>query len=63
MWPEARALATDAPPVESPHLLSWVLGLPIAGAVAVLFAPRQAHRTLRWMTLGVMLATLAAALP
>jgi NADH-quinone oxidoreductase subunit M len=65
MWPasaEATAEVT-APPVETAHLLSWIVWLPIAGAVAVLFVPRQSHAALRWGTLLVMLATLAVTLP
>ncbi len=50
------------PPAESPHLLTWVLGLPLAGAVAILFAPRQAHRALQGLTLGVMFLTLGTSL-
>jgi NADH-quinone oxidoreductase subunit M len=64
MWPAATAVAASAaPPAESAHLLSWIIGLPIAGAIGVLFLPRQAHSTLRWTTLLVMLATLAMAVP
>ena len=64
MWPAAAAAAADAgPPSETGHLLSWVIGLPIAGAIAVLFLPRQAHSTLRWTTTLVMLATLAVSIP
>jgi NADH-quinone oxidoreductase subunit M len=61
MWPAVGAL-TDAahPPYEPVTLLSWLIGLPIAGAVAVLFLPRQTPALLRVFTLAVMLATLAA---
>jgi NADH-quinone oxidoreductase subunit M len=64
MWPAAAA-ATDAagPPVETGHLLSWVVWTPLLGAVAILFVPRQSHTTLRWSTVLLMLATLAMALP
>jgi NADH-quinone oxidoreductase subunit M len=65
MWPGAAA-ATDAAPAtpsEVGHLLSWLVWLPIVGAVAVLFIPRQSHTTLRWTTVLVMLATLALSLP
>jgi NADH-quinone oxidoreductase subunit M len=37
--------------------------LPIIGAVAILFTPRQSHTTLRWTTVLVMLGTLALSLP
>lgn len=61
MWPQSREL-TELP-AESPTLLSWLLGLPIAGGVAVMFLPRQAPRVLRAVTLIVMFATLLLALP
>jgi NADH-quinone oxidoreductase subunit M len=65
MWPASAAATTEvaAPPTETAHLLSWVIWLPIAGAIAILFLPRQAHSTLRWTTLLLMLATLVVALP
>jgi NADH-quinone oxidoreductase subunit M len=64
MWP-AGAAATEsaAPPSEGGPLISWIIFLPVAGAIAVLFLPRQAHTTLKWTTLGLMLATLAVAVP
>ena len=65
MWPGAAA-ATEAAPAkvsEVGHLLSWIVWLPIVGAVAVLFIPRQSHTTLRWTTVLVMLGTLALSLP
>src|SRR5262249_1560065 len=46
-------------PAEPKTLLTWVLGLPIGGAIAVVFLPRQAHRLLEYFTLLVMLATFA----
>ncbi|MDP9148486.1 MAG: NADH-quinone oxidoreductase subunit M [Myxococcota bacterium] len=64
MWPGAAAAVESATrPGESPHLLSAIIAVPIAGAVAVLFLPRQAHALIRWTTLGLMLATLALTLP
>ncbi len=61
MWPGA---ATAQPVVAEPgHLLSWIVWLPFAGAVAILFMPRQAHGALRATTLILMVATLLAALP
>jgi len=63
MWPMAGAGAeAAAPPAESAHLLSWIIGLPIAGAIAVLLIPRESQRALQWTTLGLMLATLAISL-
>ncbi len=66
MWisPEV-ALDTEllAPPEESHTLLSWLIALPIVGAVAVLFIPRQAPRAIQATTLAIMFATLAACIP
>ena len=64
-WPAAATAVTaaSAPPSEAGHVLSWIIWLPIAGAVAVLFMPRQMHGALRWTTLGLMGATMAVALP
>src|ERR1019366_7226813 len=65
MWPQAAAATEDAPAKVSEvgHLLSWIVWLPIVGAVAVLFIPRQSHTTLRWTTVLVMLGTLVMSLP
>ncbi len=60
LWPGAPAAET--PPGESATLLSWLVGLPLAGAVAILFLPRQTPNLLRGATLVTMLATLAAGL-
>jgi NADH-quinone oxidoreductase subunit M len=63
-WPQAATVGeAAAPPSEAGHVLSWIIGLPIAGAIAILFIPRQSHRTLQWTTLGLMLATLGLTLP
>jgi NADH-quinone oxidoreductase subunit M len=63
-WPEvASATEAAAPPAESRYLLSWLIGLPILGGVGVLLLPRQAHRVLQGVTLTLMLATLALAVP
>src|SRR6185312_3309282 len=61
-WPAAAA-AEGAAPSETGHTLTWLVGLPLAGAVAILFAPRQAKGGIQTMTLGIMAATLVAALP
>jgi NADH-quinone oxidoreductase subunit M len=53
----------DTAPHDQGHLLSWLFGLPIAGAIGVLFLPRQAHKTLQMFTLLVMFVALAASLP
>jgi NADH-quinone oxidoreductase subunit M len=64
MWPAAVATTQGAPPpTETAHLLSWIIWLPIVGAVAILFLPRQSHAALRWTTLGLMAATFVVALP
>ncbi len=64
MWPETDAVAeASVPPSEGGHPLSWILGMPIAGAVAILFMPRQWHRALQSTTLGIMAVTFALALP
>ncbi len=65
-WPSAAAPAMDtaaAAPGEMPTLLSWLVGLPLAGAIAILFLPRQAPRLLKATTLLVMLTTLFACVP
>jgi NADH-quinone oxidoreductase subunit M len=59
MWPEAGAVA-DHVPYEPATLPSWLVGLPIAGAVAILFLPRQTPGLLRGVTMLVMFATLGA---
>ena len=43
-------------------ILSTIAYLPIAGALAILVAPRMGDRAVRWTALGVSLATLALAL-
>jgi NADH-quinone oxidoreductase subunit M len=64
LWPTATAPSTEeAPPAEMHTLLSWLIGLPLAGATAILFLPRQAPRLLKATTLLVMLGTLAASVP
>jgi NADH-quinone oxidoreductase subunit M len=64
MWPGSAAATSSATtPAETAHLLSAIVFLPIGGAIAVLFMPRQSHALLRWSTLGLMLATLVVSLP
>jgi NADH-quinone oxidoreductase subunit M len=63
LWPEAAAESTSAPPAEMAHLLTFIIGLPIAGALVMLVLPRQAERWLEVITLLVMGVTLALALP
>ena len=67
MWPGAPAAITEAdlaaPSTESPTLLSWLIGLPLAGAIAILFLPRQSPRLLKATTFLVMIGTLLATIP
>jgi NADH-quinone oxidoreductase subunit M len=50
--------ATEKAPTEWPHLLNLIVFLPLVGAVAILFLPRQTPNLLRRFTLGVMLVDL-----
>jgi NADH-quinone oxidoreductase subunit M len=60
-WPAvAEVTEATAPAPESKALLSWIIGLPIAGAIAILFLPRQTPGLLKATTLVTMVATLAA---
>ena len=64
MWPGVDAATPAAPVVsEAGHMLTWIIAVPLLGAVAVLFMPRQAHATLRAATLTLMFGTLVLALP
>ncbi|MCL2723741.1 MAG: NADH-quinone oxidoreductase subunit M [Polyangiaceae bacterium] len=64
LWPgtEAAAVTTGAP-AEPPTLLSWLIGLPLGGAVAILFLPRQSPRFLKATTFIIMIVTLFASIP
>lgn len=62
LWASDAAEPVVAILPESGTLLSWIVGLPIAGALAILFLPRQAPRLLQAVTLVVMLATLGLSL-
>ena len=61
--PCRASVAATPPRAESTTLLSWLIGLPLAGAVAILFLPRQAPRVLRGVTMLVMFATIALTIP
>ncbi len=64
-WPgteAATATAAAEAPATGGHLLSWLLALPLAGGIAILFTPRQAHKMLQGLTLGIMFVTMAASL-
>ena len=55
LWPaEGRAQAADAASNEWPHLLNLLIGLPLVGAAAVLFIPRQMLSLLRGFTYVVL---------
>jgi NADH-quinone oxidoreductase subunit M len=62
LWPDAAKVAADeATAAESPsHLLSWLIAIPVVGALAVLFTPRQATRAVQIITLLVMAAEIVA---
>jgi NADH-quinone oxidoreductase subunit M len=59
MWPVSGVIPEN-PPYEPTTLLSWLIGLPTAGAIAILFLPRQTPGLLRWVTMLTMLGTLGA---
>jgi NADH-quinone oxidoreductase subunit M len=61
-WPDAD-VAPPSAEGESHTILSWLIAVPLLGAVAVLFVPRQSTGILRAGTLVVMLITLAISLP
>src|SRR6185436_14145967 len=60
LWPGAEAPAEPTP--EWPHLLNVIVFLPILGAFAVLFLPRQAPRLLRRFSMAVLLLDFVASL-
>jgi NADH-quinone oxidoreductase subunit M len=63
LWPTTEIPEEVTPVVESHRILSFILGVPLATAVAILFMPRQAHRLLQWTTMLAMLATIALSVP
>jgi NADH-quinone oxidoreductase subunit M len=63
LWPDGTPTAAqEAAPAEWPHLLNVLIGLPLVGAVAVLFIPRQMLSALRGFTLLVLGACFVASL-
>ncbi|MGA2450744.1 MAG: NADH-quinone oxidoreductase subunit M [Polyangiaceae bacterium] len=60
LWPDLDTI--QAPSAEPRQLLTWLVGLPLCGAVAILLVPARALAVLRSATMGVMLATFAASL-
>ena len=63
MWVGGAAASDEPPPAESTQLLAWIIGLPLVGAIAVLFLPRRSPHVIQWTTLAIMFASLAASLP
>jgi NADH-quinone oxidoreductase subunit M len=61
LWP-GKETEVEAAPTEWPHLLNVVVFLPIVGAVAVLFLPRQTPNFLRRFTMAVMAIDFMASL-
>lgn len=66
IWPTGETLTAEqaqaASSKEWPHLLSFLVGVPIVGAAGVMFIPRQALRTLRYFTYAVMGVVFVASL-
>jgi NADH-quinone oxidoreductase subunit M len=63
LWPaEAAADAAAERPDEWPHLLNVIVWLPLGGAIAVLFLPRQTPRFLKQFTMVVLLIDFVASL-
>lgn len=62
LWPSAAPPPEATAPSEWPHLLNLVVFLPLAGAAAILFLPRQSPSLLRRFTLGVLFLDLLASL-
>lgn len=54
--------SSTADVVEWPHLLSVIVFLPIAGAISVLFLPRQSPNVLKWFTIGILLVDFVVSL-
>lgn len=60
LWPTAEL--PSEPPAEWPHLLNVIVFLPILGAIAVLFLPRQAPRLLKRFSMAVLIADFVVSL-
>jgi len=63
LWYPGAEAAAETPPTESTQVLGWMIGLPIAGSVLVLFLPRSSPRLLHGFTLAIMFAALALSVP
>lgn len=53
LWPDAATPPPKEAGEEWPYLLNVLIGVPIAGAVAIMFLPRQMPRLLRGVTYAV----------
>lgn len=63
LWPGSTPMpASEVPPAEWPHLLNLLIGLPLVGAAAVLFIPRQMLSLLRGFTYLVLAIGFVASL-
>lgn len=64
LWPEKGAEVAEAaaPPTEWPHLLNVIVFVPLLGALAILFLPRQTPKLLRRFTMGVLALDFVASL-
>lgn len=62
LWPGADATPAEQKPEEWPHLLNLIVFLPIVGAIAILFMPRQMPNLLRRFTMLVLVLDLLASL-
>ncbi|HMR11149.1 MAG TPA: hypothetical protein PKA88_35460, partial [Polyangiaceae bacterium] len=66
LWPDAAAAGADGaaatPPEEWPHLLNVIVFVPVLGALAILFLPRQTPNLLRRFTLGILAVDFVASL-
>ncbi|MBX3181246.1 MAG: NADH-quinone oxidoreductase subunit M [Polyangiaceae bacterium] len=62
LWPEKAVEAAAEAPSEWPHLLNFIVLLPIVGAVALLFMPRQSPKLLRGVTLTILAVDFIASL-
>jgi NADH-quinone oxidoreductase subunit M len=54
LWPGEMPASGAKAPAEWPHLLNVLIGLPLLGAAALLFMPRQSLSLLRGFTLAIM---------
>jgi NADH-quinone oxidoreductase subunit M len=60
--PEAAERAAEEAPAGWPHLLNLLVGLPLAGAVAVMFLPRQSVRLVRGASYALFATVFALSL-